>query len=109
MKRNVVLRVAGYQFKKLGVSTLCFLGIYGLGLTALEIVLAALGEPEVLAVTDHLPMVARIFVIVMGIVSPLVYAGPYLAVGVTRRQFAAGFMLAGVGLLLGFSLLFLAI
>jgi hypothetical protein len=53
-----------------------------------------------------LPFGTRIYVLVIGIVTPLLYAGSYVGIGVTRRQFTLGLMVSGLGLCLAFATLF---
>jgi hypothetical protein len=92
-------------FRRMGITALWFVGIFLVGVVALQIIFKATGVEGEVAVTVSSDISVRIYMLVMGIVAPLVYFSPYIEVGVTRKQFAVGICAAGALLSLCLSVL----
>jgi hypothetical protein len=108
MNNNVTGRVATYTFKKMGFVSLWYIGISALIFAVLQIVFNAFEEPAAafeeafggpgIAFWEASRMSNHIFVLVLGIVYPLMFLEMFVAQGVTRKCFAQG-LLAGAAIL----------
>jgi hypothetical protein len=87
----------------MGITALWYAGILTVVMIALQIFFKETdADMTLVAVSD---ISTRFYMLVTGIVYPLVYFSHYLAVGLTRKQFAFGIFAAGALLSLCFSIL----
>jgi hypothetical protein len=105
VRDKVTLSVFRDLFRRLGISALWYAGVFAVVILVLQIVFKAAGVDGDVALTVISAISTRFYMLVLGIVCPLVYFTHYLAVGVTRKQFAVGIFAAGALLSLCFALL----
>jgi hypothetical protein len=104
MKNNPTVKAARVLFIRMAVASLWYIVIYALVMFILSVILMKTsGIPLVLA--EHIAISNRIYLLVIGVIYPTVLKH-YVAVGVTRGQFALGLSGAAVALSLCFSLLY---
>jgi hypothetical protein len=93
MKNKVTVRVFGDLSRRVGFASLWYIGIFAVIFVALRIVFYATGLTDVAASLAQGLSVGGssvIYLLILGIVFPLVYFPYYIEAGVTRRQFALG-------------------
>jgi hypothetical protein len=78
--------------KRMGMAALVFAGAYAVAMIVLKVVAIAAGFEKELDFAQMSDYTAKIYMLVIGIVCPLVYFNLYVAAGVTRRQFTAGML-----------------
>jgi hypothetical protein len=89
----------------MGITALWYVGIFTAVIIALHIVFKAANIHADMTFSVISDISMRFYMFVAGIVCPLVYFSHYLAVGVTRKQFAVGIFAAGAVLSLCFAIL----
>lgn len=94
MRNNTVLRVFRNLFRRMGTNALWYVGIFALVIILLRVIVMAPGVSTDIGKAVTLSQVAdfsnKIYLLVLGIVYPLVYFRYYIETGVTRRQFSLG-------------------
>jgi hypothetical protein len=89
----------------MGIIALGYVGGFAAVGVALQIIFKAAGVDFDVTLVVISELSARLYMLIIGIVCPLVYFSYYIAVGVTRKQFAVGIFAAGAALSLCFAVL----
>jgi hypothetical protein len=110
--KSAAARAGGILFRRMGAISLWYIGIFAVVVLALTIVFevfhiagmidityTAGGDAYVFANSNS------VFLLVLGILFPLLSLEPLLAVGATRRQFAIGLLSAAAALAIGFAVI----
>jgi hypothetical protein len=89
----------------MGVSALWYVCVFAVVTFVLQKVFKETGVDADVTLAVISAASTRVYMLVIGIVCPVTYFGHYLAVGVTRKRFAAGMFAAGAALSLCFAAL----
>jgi hypothetical protein len=92
-------------FRRMGINALWYVGVFALVMVVLQIIFKATGVDVDVTLLVISELSTWIYMLVIGIVWPLVYFTYYLAVGVTRKQFTLGLFAAAAVLSLCFAAL----
>lgn len=105
MRNNTIAKSAAVLFRRMYISSLWYLAIYALVMTILCIVFVKTGVEQPLDLAEHIAISNRVFLLVIGIIFPLSLKN-YVAVGVTRKQFALALSAAALALSVCFTVLY---
>jgi hypothetical protein len=110
-QRSMTLLAAAELYKRLGVPALWYTLVSSIGGSLITFLVSRFVDLDWLAVSRNYvvlaaPLGPRIFMLIIGIVMPLLYMENFVAAGITRGQFVRGMLAAAALLALSFTLFF---
>jgi hypothetical protein len=99
------MKVFNDMFRRMAVSAIWYVIIFPLVIIAVSIFVAIGGEEFDLTLDTIVNYSNHVYLLVIGIISPLVYFTRYVAVGVTRKQIATSLLCSAIVLAAVFALI----
>jgi hypothetical protein len=110
--KRAAAEAGGILFRRMGVISLWYIGIFAVVVLVLTIVFEVFHIADMIDITytagggaDVFANSNSVFLLVLGVLFPLLSLEPFLAAGATRRQFAAGMLSAAAALAIGFTVI----
>ena len=105
MKNNPTLRASSNLYKRMVKDSLWYISVFAIILIILQIILNNTKKGEMVSVAAAADNSTRVYLLIVGIIYPLMYFPQYMSAGVTRKQFALGLSFAAALLSCSFAAL----